>query len=429
MSLAQHTVIENHGDASCCYIQDMLLTRDKDVTPYHLSARWSYVRAPEGTCPRFLVVDTKCREISSFLIQKCVRVVDLVLADGEGTLFSAVTSLTQSNLVGSIPFERGMTLIVKDKEVIVLDDHPSANPRALMIINKMAVRFPPHYDDNNPPAVPAKTLELLSQCEKDNYTDDVSLASPVVDVHCFPNATVESVRRNHRIHFMSVDDELPEEMRERRCSFPSQPIVYKEAPTSMINDGKWGLDRGDAFSCAWRDFVENESQDWYENKERIQLRNENVEPCLCKTRFGLRACCAFFVPPEIIPTDELFAVAKEHGHTALLKESHSNCFQSISHASQQALLSWWYMTNFFSMFPTCRTLPNCVVSRIVCRYPSPSDEHILWMVTQQAGLGKSLLAKCIQDSIRMETEDDTTSGTKKRKALCAVATKDAAELN
>lgn len=418
IALADYAVVENHGDASGFYVQDVLLTRNKDVTPHHLNARWSYVKAPPGTCPRFVVVDAKPRDIMSFSHQKCVRVIDLVLADGEGSLFRAVTSLTLSRMVSSQPPEPGMTLIVKEKHFILLDADP-ANFRAFMIIDQMALRFQPNNPPINEDLTTRGTLDMMSNYKKDNYTDNSDNTDGQISTDCYPKLTVEKVMREWQIQFMSLS-ELPLELHRRRLAFSAKPSLYREASIPLLENGRWGIERGEKHSRAWSDFYAEKREsreDWHENQEHIQLRNNNVEPCLCKTRHRLCACCTFFVPPNKLPQVELFATAQEHAHKAL--PLNASNFESLSHASQQVLCSWWYAVNIFAMFPRYPDLPICALSRIVCHHPSPNDQHILWMVTQQADVGDSLLAKCILDSIRMESEDNNANASRKRKVATA----------
>lgn len=285
--LSAYRVLTHHGDASGCYIQDFLVSRDHEVTPYHLDSRWSYVAAPAGTMPRFVVVEASAREIASISCRKPVTVVDLVLADGEGTLFRAATGLGLSWTVSQFRVESGMSIVVQQKNIILLNDNP-LDPSLFMVIHRMALREQPNLDNPPPKQAKAEWELALQDYQKDHFTDPVSPHSkrfPALTVDCYPKESVKKVMNSGRVVFMSVAD-LPQDLQDRRGDFSAVPNVFAESDNSSVMNGTWGLDRGERNSCSWKDLVSYharpDGKQWYSDRERIHYGNSCITQCPCK---------------------------------------------------------------------------------------------------------------------------------------------------
>lgn len=417
--LSAFRVLTHHGDSSGCYIQDFLVSRDEDVTPYHLEARWSYVKAPEGTFPRFAVVEASIREITTISCRKPVTVIDLVLADGEGTLFRAATGLGLSRIASQVRVDSGMSIVVCQKNIILLNDNP-LEPSLFMVIHRMGLREQPNLANQQPKQ--AKTELELELCDyrKDHFTDPDFFPQddrfPALTVDCYPNESVKTVMQSGRVVFMSGVD-LPPDLQDRRVDFLAIPNVFAEATNSPIENGTWGIDRGEKYSRAWRDLVSYharpEGRHWYTDRERIHYGNGSISMCPCKSQHGLLACAAFFAQPSSIDEAYLFRAAKHHEHRVVPHDCSS--FDCLTTGSQQSLYCWWYSVNFFGTFGVASKLPGCVICQVVRHCPSPSDANIIWLVRQQALFGHSLLANCFHEIARFRSdEEEDHAGQRKR---------------
>lgn len=368
--------------------------------------------------PRFVVVEASAREIASISCRKPVTVVDLVLADGEGTLFRAATGLGLSWTVSQFRVESGMSIVVQQKNIILLNDNP-LDPSLFMVIHRMGLREQPNLDNPPPKQAKAEWELALQDYQKDHFTDPVSPHSkrfPALTVDCYPKESVKKVMNSGRVVFMSVAD-LPQDLQDRRGDFSAVPNVFAESDNSSVMNGTWGLDRGERNSCSWKDLVSYharpDGKQWYSDRERIHYGNSCITQCPCKGQHGLLACAAFFAPPGMISETDLFRAAKHHEHRAVPPDCSS--FDSLGTGSQQALYCWWYSVNLFGTFGVPSKPPSCVVCQVVRHCPSASDANIIWLVRQQASIRKSLLANCFNDIARFRTdEDENHAGQRKR---------------